>query len=177
MNRFCWTRFPFSTTCNLSEQKKSGLKEPLIFVQFASWSIKWIWFTEHNDFKIFVSFISRRFIEYISSRGRMPQNENIVSLFETACYFNKTTRNILRSILVYIIGSASYNDSPYYMLHSLRSCPTVESKIEHLTFWWQPSFYPAFYFNFVTAYLYLVIFYFSISYFNYNWKWLFESCI
>ena len=43
-------------------------------------------------------------------------------------------------------------------------------KIEHLHFWWQPSFYPAFYFKFVIAYLYFLIFLFSISFFNYNWK-------
>ena len=46
----------------------------------------------------------------------------------------------------------------------------VPSKIEHLNFWWQPSFYPVFYFNFVIAYLYFLISLFSISFFNYNWK-------
>ena len=46
----------------------------------------------------------------------------------------------------------------------------VPPKIEHLNFWWQPSFYPIFYFNFVIAYLYFLIFLFWISFFNYNWK-------
>ena len=46
----------------------------------------------------------------------------------------------------------------------------VSPEIEHLNFWWQPSFYPAFYFNFVIAYLYFLISLFSISFFNYNWK-------
>ena len=44
----------------------------------------------------------------------------------------------------------------------------VPPKIEHLNLWWQPSFYPAFYFNFVIAYLYFLISLFSIS-LN-NWK-------
>ena len=47
---------------------------------------------------------------------------------------------------------------------------TGPPKIEHLNFWYQPSFYPAFYFNFVIANLYFLISLFSISFFNYNWK-------
>ena len=43
-------------------------------------------------------------------------------------------------------------------------------KFEHLNFWWQPSFYPAFYVSFVIAYLYFLISLFSISVFNYDWK-------
>ena len=43
-------------------------------------------------------------------------------------------------------------------------------KIEHLNFRWQPSFYPAFYFNFAIACFYFLISFFSISFFNYNWK-------
>ena len=46
----------------------------------------------------------------------------------------------------------------------------VPPKIEHLNFWWQPSFYPAFYFNFVKANLYFLFSVFSISFFIYNWK-------
>ena len=46
-------------------------------------------------------------------------------------------------------------------------------KIEHLNFWWQPSFYTAFYFNFVITCLYFRLYFlislFSISFFNYNW--------
>ena len=46
----------------------------------------------------------------------------------------------------------------------------VPPKIEHLNFWWQPSFCPAFYFNFVIANLTFLISLFSISFFNYIWK-------
>ena len=46
------------------------------------WSIKLTWFTEHDEFKmLFVSFISRSFIEDISSRGRMPQIKTLIALF------------------------------------------------------------------------------------------------
>ena len=46
----------------------------------------------------------------------------------------------------------------------------VPPKIEHLNFWWQPSFYLEFYFNFVIAYHTFLISLFSISFFNYIWK-------
>ena len=46
----------------------------------------------------------------------------------------------------------------------------VPPKVEHLNVWWQPSFYPAFYFTFVIVYIYFLISLFSISFFNYNWK-------
>ena len=37
---------------------------------------------EHDDFKmLFVSFISWRFIEDVSSRGRMPQMKTLIVLF------------------------------------------------------------------------------------------------
>ena len=74
--------FLFSTKCNLSELKKSGLREPFILIQFAFWSINLTWFTEHDDFKVLlVSFISKRFIEDVSSRGRMPQMKTLIALF------------------------------------------------------------------------------------------------
>ena len=38
-------------------------------------------------------------------------------------------------------------------------------KIEHLNFWWQPSFYPAFYFNFFIINLYFLISLFFIFFF------------
>ena len=44
------------------------------------------------------------------------------------------------------------------------------TKIEHLKFRSKPSFYPAFYFNFVKANLYFLISLFSSSIFNYNSK-------
>ena len=43
-------------------------------------------------------------------------------------------------------------------------------KIDHLNFWWQPSFYPAFHFKLVIVNLYFLISRFLISFFNYNWK-------
>ena len=46
----------------------------------------------------------------------------------------------------------------------------IPPKIKHLNFWWQPSFYPAFSFNFVIMNLYFLISLFFISFFNYNWK-------
>ena len=47
---------------------------------------------------------------------------------------------------------------------------TGPPKIEHLNFWWQPSFYPKFHFNFVIAYHTFFVSLFSISFFNYIWK-------
>ena len=95
-----------------------------------------------------------------------PLNYNYTSSFGSIQFSRKSLSTKVLGIIYFFAQQLSGADPG----GTRWTAPLPTSKIEHLNFWWQPSFYPVFYFNFVIAYLYFLIFLISISFLNYNWK-------
>ena len=117
--------------------------------------LRWLLFKRSNSNNLFKDFLPISLTHKKSLIICTSQNEKLIS----KCL--QLPKSSHRAVLSQILNKLQGADPG----KGTRGTGPHPPKIKHLNFWWQPSFYPAFYFKFVIINLYFLISLFFVSFF------------